>query len=389
MNILFISDGSVTNPILHSQGLPLLQSLEKKSYFISFETQTIDDYKRYVEKNLKNNFSKVVFCPIFLKGVFPFGLENIVFGVIKVISLCLRKRISIVHARSLIPAFIGIISKFLFLGKISIVFDNRGALIEEEILKGNWNRLSYKVKFFSFIEKLIVKYSNQIIVVSNSFKKHILANYNFLGINHKISVIPNGTKILLNNKNLPSNFSDRITCVYSGSSASWQKIESVFEFFVIAKKKFSNISFKIITYEIETFKEKAKKYLSLEPNILIANVPTHKVKDELSKCNFGILIRDNNIINNVASPLKFAEYLAAGLPVIVSENVGDTEEIINKYNVGVILRNNNYEEAIAEIMELLKDKQIKEKCKMVAKKEFDIKKSIEAYRNIYKKLIIK
>ena len=383
MKIIFISDGSVTNPILHSQGLPILQTLGNESYFISFETQSKEDFSKYYEKQLKDNFNRVKFYPIFLKGFLPLGIENIILGVIKIISLIFNKRISIVHSRSLIPTFVGIISKFILLGKISVIYDNRGVLIEEEIFKGNWRRDSFKVSFFFLIEKIIIKYSNHIVVVSNSFKNYILTKYDLLSLENKISVIPNGTEIIRRKENYNVKSDKEIICVYSGSSAPWQKNDSVFEMFSMAKNVLREIKFKIITYEKEIFEAKAKNYPSISSSIKLINVPSKKVNDELEKCNFGILIRDNNVINNVASPLKFAEYLAAGLPVIVSENVGDTEEIINKYNVGVILRDSNYKKAIYEIIELLKDEQIKERCKMVAEKEFNLENSIKMYKKIY------
>ena len=112
-----------------------------------------------------------------------------------------------------------------------------------------------------------------------------------------------------------------------------------------------------------------------------------EVYEYLVTSNFGILLRDNNLINNVASPLKFAEYLSAGLPVVVSSGVGDTEEIIENYNVGSIVRNNDYKSAASRINELLSDRDIGKKCMTVARKEFDIIQSQIKYEKIYKDLL--
>jgi hypothetical protein len=49
------------------------------------------------------------------------------------------------------------------------------------------------------------------------------------------------------------------------------------------------------------------------------------------------LVRDYSNTNRVASPVKFAEYLAAGLRVIISESLGDFSEFVSKNSCGVVL----------------------------------------------------
>ena len=83
---------------------------------------------------------------------------------------------------------------------------------------------------------------------------------------------------------------------------------------------------------------------------------------------------------------KFAEYLSAGLPVLLSEGIGDTESVIRKYNVGVIIKNNDYESAISELQELLNDKDVYHRCLRIADKKFNINISFKQYQEIYDKL---
>ena len=96
-------------------------------------------------------------------------------------------------------------------------------------------------------------------------------------------------------------------------------------------------------------------YRDLYESSEILSVGSDEVFNQLTSANFGLLLRENNIVNNVSSPLKFAEYLAAGMPVVVSEGVGDTEETIKRYKVGVVIKNNDYDSAIFQLKELLKN----------------------------------
>jgi hypothetical protein len=58
----------------------------------------------------------------------------------------------------------------------------------------------------------------------------------------------------------------------------------------------------------------------------------------LNAADFGLLFRDNVIMNNVASPSKFAEYMLCGLPTIISEGVGDYTEFCISKSVGIVVK---------------------------------------------------
>ena len=51
----------------------------------------------------------------------------------------------------------------------------------------------------------------------------------------------------------------------------------------------------------------------------------------------GIIWRNDSIVNKVASPVKFSEYLCAGLPVIANDNVDLISELIEKSKCGFIV----------------------------------------------------
>ena len=64
-------------------------------------------------------------------------------------------------------------------------------------------------------------------------------------------------------------------------------------------------------------------------------VAHNQVTDILAACDYGILIRENTVTNQVASPTKFAEYLASGLPVIISANLGDYSAFVETHRCGI------------------------------------------------------
>lgn len=48
----------------------------------------------------------------------------------------------------------------------------------------------------------------------------------------------------------------------------------------------------------------------------------------------GLLLREDSLTNRVASPVKFAEYLRCGLPVVLTPYVGDFSELGATEGVG-------------------------------------------------------
>src|SRR4030042_1420126 len=51
----------------------------------------------------------------------------------------------------------------------------------------------------------------------------------------------------------------------------------------------------------------------------------------------GLLLRENSLTDRVASPVKFAEYLRCGLPVILTPYVGDFSALATAEGIGQIV----------------------------------------------------
>jgi hypothetical protein len=104
--------------------------------------------------------------------------------------------------------------------------------------------------------------------------------------------------------------------------------------------------------------------------VICKKVNHNKVPEYLIAADYGLLIREESITNKVASPVKFAEYLACGLKVIISENLGDYSEFIEKYNCGVLFKNYLKETKVNKInqRELANNYFIKSKYKELYKK---------------------
>ena len=59
-----------------------------------------------------------------------------------------------------------------------------------------------------------------------------------------------------------------------------------------------------------------------------------EVPQALQACDAALLVREDTLTNRVASPTKFAEYLANGLPVVISAHIGDFSQLVQVQRLG-------------------------------------------------------
>ncbi len=401
MNVLFITDGSISNPILQSQGIPqiILNSREGIQYFIlSFESnlEVSPNKKKFFNSSFEKLKNYADLFQVKINFEFkPFRYFSIlVFGALKTLKIVREKNIELIHCRSNFPTLIGLFVK-LFTG-VKVIFDNRG-ILSEEVTN---NQINLRANFEKINEKVCIKYSDKIVVVSEKFREYLLnKNSKFRSkLSDKIEVINNGFDInrisfyesLRIEQRLKNKISERVVMVYSGTIVKWQKFDIIAEIFKIFKSIENNAYFLILTPDADdALKIMHEKEIN-EEDFLIKTAFGDELGKFLILGDFGILIREPNVINKVSSPIKFSEYLAAGLPVFISEGIGDTKQFISEYQVGVLTEYDNaksYLNSLQKILNLLSDQSIHKKCAEIAKNNLSINKSAASYKKLYIQLI--
>jgi hypothetical protein len=101
------------------------------------------------------------------------------------------------------------------------------------------------------------------------------------------------------------------------------------------------------------------------------------------------LLRESNTVNKVSHPLKFVEYLYAGLNLIISRDIGDTQDLVIKNNFGVVLDTLDEAEFLQKYEMLENQLTARDPAAIIdfARSEFDLFTSCEQYKMTYKKLI--
>ncbi len=83
-------------------------------------------------------------------------------------------------------------------------------------------------------------------------------------------------------------------------------------------------------------------------HMTIMRVAHRDIGSYIRAADVGLLLREKNLVNEVACPTKFGEYVSSGVPVLASTGIGDTQAHIREHRLGWLLDDFNDESQIAQ-----------------------------------------
>ncbi len=111
--------------------------------------------------------------------------------------------------------------------------------------------------------------------------------------------------------------------VYSGTTAAYQHLDDLtIPFMKQLMLVDNNVRLAFFSSQIDKIKDMLVAAGVPTEKVLLKKFQQHEVAGALAACDAGILIRKPTLVNRVANPVKIAEYLAAGLPIIIEKGVG-------------------------------------------------------------------
>lgn len=237
------------------------------------------------------------------------------------------------------------VTKLYYLGFHNLINWFQGLPSEEDFMHTH-SRLRYAA--MNFLDKTTFRHSRLGFFVSQFQLDYFKKKYNY---------IPEHTFIMpcFNDKLNPSHFNipkkyEKNTFCYVGSIGAWQRFEDVISIYEQIEQAHNNCFLKILTQYIDDAKDIISRH-HLQ-NYSIDCVPTEQVANEISDCKFGFIIRDNVIVNNVATPTKFSNYLANGVIPIFSDSLLTYAKLTEKYPYLLMVSENNVIEKIENAMKI-------------------------------------
>jgi len=254
----------------------------------------------------------------------------------------------IIHCNDLETLPIGVLHKIIR-PRIKVIYD-----AHEYETETMWMRNLFKKKTAKLLEKILLKYVDRLIVVSNSIG---IAYVNDYGLNLTPTTIYN----LPNKKEklIPISLKEKIGIpnsstlyLFQGGLTNGRGIKLILEAF---KKNVSTSH--VLFMGSGYFEREVKEISKTHKNIhYLQSVPQNQLIAHTTSADFGILSYENTCKNHdYAAPNKLFEYLMAGIPILASP-LSEIQKFITDKDVGKVYENYSTESIHSACVYLEKNK---------------------------------
>ncbi len=394
--VLYLSYDGITDALGQSQILPYVLGLEKLGHsfhIISFEKkETYFLFRSNIEQQLKG--TKITWHPFFYTKKPPVlsTLYDLKRMKKKALALQSQHNFDLIHCRSYLPGIIGLQLK----NKIAcqLLFDMRGFWADERVEGKIWNlRNPIFAMIYQYIkrkERTMLAQADTIVSLTNAGKVALNELYPDLALSSKISVIPccvdqqlfNQETIQETNHDLEILKKDKIILGYVGSLGTWYMLDEMLAFFKIQKLKNEKLHFLFLTKDAkELVYTKAQERQIAVEDITVLSVPYQEMPSYIHGIDYAIFFIRPTFSKQASSPIKQAEFMSMGIPIICNAGVGDTKEIVLQHNAGYV-----FDEMTLTAFDKFNFKDLsfeKEKTINAATTIFSLHQGVESYNKIY------
>jgi glycosyltransferase involved in cell wall biosynthesis len=130
---------------------------------------------------------------------------------------------------------------------------------------------------------------------------------------------------------------------------------------------YPNSIFLALTTDVGKMQELLDNEGFTKADYIVMQVSSEDVPRYLGAADLGLLLREDNPVNAVASPVKFAEYLACGVPVLVTSFVGDYSALVVSEKLGAVVDTTLSDADLADLLEAklsqLFDVDVRSRCR--------------------------
>ncbi len=385
MRVLYISHNGVGTALVRSQVLPYLRGLGERG---------VDVWLLTYERN----------APAFPEGEFPrhrwhavrarpgthlpAKALDILVGVAAVVWAVVQGKAEVLHARSYLPA--GVAWMAARLTGRPFLFDMRGFLGDEYVEGGHWRKNDSRYRALRLAEARLLADASEIVVLTEAAARRLRSEPRYARhVGGKpITVVP--CAVDLAGFRPAARRAATPTLVYSGSLGMWYLLDEMLVVYARARALAPALRFLILNLHEHRLIRDAIDRLGLsECNIEIRAARFEDMPAAVASAHVGIALLRQTASKLGSSPIKVAEYLACGLPVVLNAGVGDLDALVRDYRAGHVLPGFTEEHlagAARAVVELLDDAAARASARRLAEDVYDVRSGVEKYDAAYRRL---
>jgi glycosyltransferase involved in cell wall biosynthesis len=274
---------------------------------------------------------------------------------------------------------------------IPFIFDMRGFFAEERVEGGLWLQGAPLYRIAKLVEGRLLAEADQIVSLSEAGRE-VLADWAHWGGFElpPVHVIPTCVEC---DRFRPSQGPNRgpdgaLSFIYLGSLGTWYMLDEMLAFFRVFRRLKHEARFTFLTPASPKAIYKAASALGMDGSVVLAKeVPYEAVPKIIQDAHVSVFFIRPVSSKRASCPTKMGESLACGLPVVINPGVGDTEAIVRKERVGVVVQawtEEAYDQAARELLTLLDEgPSLRRRCREVALRHFSLELGLERFERIY------
>ncbi len=271
-------------------------------------------------------------------------------------------------------------------GRGRLILDARGLLAEEFVLQGRLPGRGLRHRTFRWVERTACRRADAVLCVSGRLRTFLRRMSRTDAGRFRVVPCCASPGILAGtgtpDPELRASLglaAEAFVVAYAGSLSAWNRLDLMLDLFRAFSEVDKTARFLLLTADVDRVRRALEDQEDLQSAAIVRTVPHVEVKSYLGLADIGLLLRDRHRVNRVASPVKFAEYLACGVPVLISPGVGDYSEMVAANRVGFVYSN---PPAVEEIVRGVRaDREgFRRRCRELAVRQFDRAAYLSAYR---------
>lgn len=381
LQVIYISPNGIGTPLVRSQVLPYLRGLARSC--AEFRLVTFERGDPYPEGEFPrarwHGIRAVPGHHLLAKAA------DVLRGTSLVLLLSLREPPDLFHARSYLPAAIAVLVGAIV--RRPYVFDMRGFLGEEYVDAGHWRADDLRYRVLRAAERILLARASAVVVLTERASERLRGDARYADVVRGKPVVAVPCAVDLHRFRPRTDRAPEPTLVYSGSLGMWYLLPEMLRVYGYARERVPGLRFLILNRGERALIERTVRKEGLEATpIEVRSVPFDRMPDALGGAHVGIALLRQVPSKVGSSPVKVAEYLACGLPVVVNKGLGDTDTLVARYAAGHVVGSFDDAElrrASHALVGLLEDQAARASARRLAEEVYAVDAAVDRYARLY------
>jgi glycosyltransferase involved in cell wall biosynthesis len=320
---------------------------------------------------------------------------DVIIGILRARRICRQGNVGILHARSYVPALIALGARRV--GNAAFLFDMRGFWVDEKVEAGHWKSGGMLYRAGKWWEKRFYRAADAVVSLTSVGAKAIPGLGVQVSPGVPIEVIPTCvdlTRFTPGSKDPELMSALRLTgspvigCV--GTMGNWYMRPEMLDCLARFTRAWQQLQVLIVTRDDGLVLKRDAEAAGIPPDrLVIARARFDEMPRYIRLFDAGLFFIKPSFSKRASAATKLAEFLACGVPVIINDGVGDSGAIVRERRVGVVLTSPDskaFEQALPGVQAMISDPSVRERCREVAREQFDLEAGVEGYRRLYRRL---